>query len=251
MITSHVLNIVRYRLSQEPINTTFEAIRNELIAAQFHRDVFRRLLAEVPNLSQHVVLLQQLVETNVCMFYIKLNNVVDTDPQSPSFYRIFREMRSCPIAVTRRVSELRSRLNSNSEKMERVKDFRNWRAAHINLARSSELNLNIDEAVELLDELKSIFIQVGNIIDPSGVHDFLGLHRIEIEKLVFELRVYSAVMGVVDPLIQHSGTNRGDSEIAAIPTNYLEQIRDVMENEQRLLNENLMRISGTGEDSER
>ena len=51
-------------MSQESINTTFEAIGNELVSAQFHLDVFQRLSEEVPNMSQHVVLLQQLVESN-------------------------------------------------------------------------------------------------------------------------------------------------------------------------------------------
>ena len=182
------------------------------------------------------------------MFYIKLTNVVDTTyADSPSFYRILREMRSCSIDVTRRASELRRCLNSNSEKIERVKNFRNWRAAHISLERSSELNLNLDEAVELLDELKSIFVQLGNIVDPSSNHEFLGLHEIEIERLVYELRAYGAVKGVVDLLSQNAEVNGGDSEIADIPVEYLDQMRNAVVNERRIRDEHLRRISEASE----
>lgn len=105
-----------------------EELRQQLLAACVHFDIWVQLFptAQVVDVvNQYRGFFQPTREAHLDRFFIKIFNVVSSDPRSPSFYRIFKMLDNNPaLASGVDVRSLRKSLKQHKEVLKGIKEYR-------------------------------------------------------------------------------------------------------------------------------
>lgn len=111
-----------------------DEVRKQLLDAQIHFDIWEQLWPTEENV--HIInvyrgFFQPTRIAHLDRFFIKASNVMSNDPTSPSFYRVLNMIRKdVNLAPGIELRALRNRLKKQKNLIERIRQYRNKRAAH-------------------------------------------------------------------------------------------------------------------------
>jgi len=149
-----------------------EQVRKQLIAAQTHLDIWEQLWPTEDNMkiiNAYRGFFLPTRSAHLDQFFIKVSNVVDSDPRAPSFYRLLKAISNAPnLSPGVDVQLMRAQLRREKDLLKRMKVYRNKRAAHWDTEVSEPLDpVFLGEVKQLLIELEKMFNKI-NISHTGG-----------------------------------------------------------------------------------
>jgi len=145
-----------------------EEVRKQLLDAQMHFDIWEQLWPtekKVDVINSYIGFFQPTRAAHLDRFFIKISNVVDNHRNSPSIYRLLNMVGSyMDLAPGIDMHSIHDRLKKQKDLLRRIRQYRNKRAAHWDMAAKPD-PVFVGESRQLLMELASIFNEI------HGAHD--------------------------------------------------------------------------------
>ena len=147
--------------------TLLDELRKQLLDACIHFDIWVQIYptAQVVNvINQYKGFFLPTINAHLDRFIIKVSNLFSNNPNSPSFYRIFKMLDNCPaFASGIDVRSSRKRLKQHRKALEAIKEYRNTRVAHWDTqVRTQRKPVLFGESRRMLNELQDIFNEISS-----------------------------------------------------------------------------------------
>lgn len=170
-----------------------DEVRKQLLDGQIHFDIWEQLWPTEENV--HVLnafrgFFLPTRNAHLDRFFIKVSNVVSNRATSPSFYRLLNMLSVAPsLAPGIDIRALRSRLKKQKGLLERIRRYRNKRAAHWDMDVSEPLGpVQLGESRQMLRELEELFNEINRAHTIRQVWIFQPVERNDTRRLLSSLR---------------------------------------------------------------
>ncbi|MBN1862405.1 MAG: hypothetical protein JW790_02040 [Dehalococcoidales bacterium] len=152
-------------IKNKEFRSLLEELRKQLLDASIHFEIwegFWHTTQVVDVINRYNGFFLPTRNAHIDRFYIKVCNVVSSNPSQPSFYRVFSMLNeNATLAPDLDIRSLKKRLKSYKKTLKAIEQHRNTKAAHWDMKIQAQRKpILFGECKRMLEELQNIFNEI-------------------------------------------------------------------------------------------